>query len=78
MHHHTDRITHTTAFVTLVVEHWLEREGEVWILILSSPLDLVVVFVTESESEMFPTSVQRIKNYHKCIVSHHQNIFNLL
>ena len=26
MHHPTDRIIHTTAFVTLVVEHWLERE----------------------------------------------------
>ena len=26
MHHPTDRITHTTAFVTRVVEHWLERE----------------------------------------------------
>ena len=26
MHHHTERITHTTAFVTPVVEHWLERE----------------------------------------------------
>ena len=26
MHHPTDRITHTTAFVTAVVEHWLERE----------------------------------------------------
>ena len=24
--HRTDRITHTTAFVTPVVEHWLERE----------------------------------------------------
>ena len=23
--HHIDRITHTTAFVTPVVEHWLER-----------------------------------------------------
>ena len=28
MHHPTDRITHTTAFVTPVVEHWLEREVE--------------------------------------------------
>ena len=28
MHHPTDRITHTTAFVTPVVEHWLEREIE--------------------------------------------------
>ena len=28
MHHPTDRMTHTTAFVTPVVEHWLEREIE--------------------------------------------------
>ena len=26
MHHPTDRIAHTTAFFTIVVEHWLERE----------------------------------------------------
>ena len=26
MHHPTDRIAHTTGFVTPVVEHWLERE----------------------------------------------------
>ena len=26
MHHPTDRITHTTAFVTPIVEHWLVRE----------------------------------------------------
>ena len=26
MHHPTDRIAHTTAFVTPVVEHWLEGE----------------------------------------------------
>ena len=30
MHHPTDRITHTTAFVTPVVEHWLERELHDW------------------------------------------------
>ena len=29
MHHPTDRITDTTAFVTPVVEHWLEQE-RVW------------------------------------------------
>ena len=28
MHHHTDRIAHTAAFVTPVVEYWLEREQE--------------------------------------------------
>ena len=30
MHHPTDRIAHTTAFVTSVVEHWLEREIAQW------------------------------------------------
>ena len=30
MHHPTDRITHTTAFVTPLVEHWLEREIAQW------------------------------------------------
>ena len=27
----TDRITHTTAFVTPVVEHWMEREIAQWV-----------------------------------------------
>ena len=31
MHHPTDRIIHTTAFVTPVVEHWLEREIAQWV-----------------------------------------------
>ena len=31
MHHPIDRITHTTAFVTQVVEHWLEREIAQWV-----------------------------------------------
>ena len=31
MHHHTDRIAHTTAFVIPVVEHWLEREIAQWV-----------------------------------------------
>ena len=31
MHHPTDRIAHTTAFVTPVVEHWLEREIAEWV-----------------------------------------------
>ena len=29
--HAPDRITHTTAFVTPVVEHWLEREMAQWV-----------------------------------------------
>ena len=31
MHHPTDRIIHTTAFVTPVVEHWPEREIAQWV-----------------------------------------------
>ena len=31
MHHPTDRLTHTTPFVTPVVEHWLEREIAQWV-----------------------------------------------
>ena len=31
MHHPTDRIVHTTTFVTPVVEHWLEREIAQWV-----------------------------------------------
>ena len=31
MHHPTNRITHTMAFVTPVVEHWLEREIAQWV-----------------------------------------------
>ena len=31
MHHPTDRIIHTMAFVTPVVEHWLEREIAQWV-----------------------------------------------
>ena len=31
MHHPTDRMTHTTVFVTPVVEHWLEREIAQWV-----------------------------------------------
>ena len=33
MHHPTDRITHTTDFVTLVMEHWLEREIYMYVCI---------------------------------------------
>ena len=31
MHPPTDRMTHTTAFVTPVVDHWLEREIAQWV-----------------------------------------------
>ena len=39
MHHPTDRITHTTAFVTPVVEHLLEREIAQWVHPMSDRSD---------------------------------------
>ena len=39
MRHPTDRIAHTTAFVTPVVEHWLEREIIQWVRPTKDPSD---------------------------------------
>ena len=36
MHHPTDRIIHTTAFVTPVVEHWLERVTAIVLVVVNS------------------------------------------
>ena len=47
MHHPSDRITHTTAFVTPVVEHWLERATAQWLLEdVVSVLDLTCSLIT--------------------------------
>ena len=39
MQHPTDRIANTTAFVTLVVEHWLEREIAQWVHLMKDRSD---------------------------------------
>ena len=39
MHHPTDRIAHTTTFVTPVMEHWLEREIAQWVLSMKDRSD---------------------------------------
>ena len=39
MHYPTDRIAHTTAFITPLVEHWLEREIAQWILTMKDRSD---------------------------------------
>ena len=31
MHHLTDRTAHITAFVTPIMEHWLERDIAQWV-----------------------------------------------
>ena len=50
MYHPTDRITHTTAFVTPVVEHWLEREIAQWVYPMKE----------RSTSELRPAPVYKI------------------
>ena len=48
MHHPIDRVIHTTAFVTPVVEHWLERvvyiEVEVMIYVFGLRHDFAKMF----------------------------------
>ena len=45
MHHRTYRITHTTAFVTPVVEHWLEREIAQWVHPMKSTFEVQIGFL---------------------------------
>ena len=45
MHHPTDRIAHTTAFVTPVVEHWVEQETVQWIFKLRLEIKSKVISV---------------------------------
>ena len=46
MHHPKDTIAHTTTFVTLVEEHWLEPEIAQWVI-----ADGDAVFTAEEENE---------------------------
>ena len=51
MHHPTDRIAHTTAFVKPVVEHWLEREIAQWVHPMKDRSDDPSHHVRERERE---------------------------
>ena len=51
----TDRITHTTAFVTPVVEHWLEREISQWVHPMKDRSDDPSHMSECSTSELCPT-----------------------
>ena len=55
MHHPTDRITHTTAFVPPVVEHWLERETAQWDIV-SKPC---IYFMMGQSTISRPTCVKK-------------------
>ena len=61
MHHPTDRITHTTAFVTPVMEHWLEREIAQWVHPMKDRSD----DPTHHERTLLPQSYVSLTNtYH--------------
>ena len=53
MHHPTYRITHTTAFVTPVVEHWLERENIPTSGVLKTTYVVLHIVTRERERELF-------------------------
>ena len=58
MHHPTDRITHTTAFFSPVVEHWLEREIAQWVHPMKDRSDDPSHHERTSTSQLHPTPQQ--------------------
>ena len=59
MPHPTDRIAHTTAFVTLVVEHWLERELGQWV----HPMRIIEVYMTGGISKKLELITLQVTEY---------------
>ena len=68
MHHPTDRITHTTAFVIPVVEHWLEREIAQWVHPMKDRSD------DPSHSELCPAPL--VVNIHRLRYYGHNDMFS--
>ena len=57
-----DRIAHTTAFVTPVVEHWLEREIAQWVHHMKDRSD------DPSHNERTPLPRKREREREKCFI----------
>ena len=70
MHHPTDRIAHTTVFVTPVVEHWLEREIAQWVHYMKDRSD----DPSHHERMLLPRADWKKINYINIIV----NIFEII
>ena len=60
MHHPRDRIAHTTAFVTPVVEHWLDREIAQWVHSVKDRSDDPTCLVLGSYIELGLDPSQRV------------------
>ena len=65
MHHPTDRITHTTAFVIPVVEHWLEREIAQWVHPMKDDPTTHRTMSEHSTSELRPAPILDKDNFIK-------------
>ena len=62
MHHPTDRITHTTAFVTPVVDHWLKQEIAQWVHPMKDQSD----DPSHHERTLLPQSYISLPYMYKC------------
>ena len=58
MHHPTDRIAHTMAFVTPVVEHWLERE--IALYLQTAMINFCLVCSSSTQSRGFLCGLQAL------------------
>ena len=63
MNHPTDRITHTTTFVTPVVENWLEREIAQWVQHEGSMGHDQVNYITVGRGIMYDSNNNNNNNY---------------
>ena len=76
MHDPTDRIAHTTAFITPVVEHWLEREIAQWV----HPMMFVLVVSRLLLNLFYETSTCKcytvfcLKQYSSNTINHETNM----
>ena len=62
MHHATDRITHTMAFATTVVEHWLVRDIAQWVLHEGSIGQPIVVTTITTQQQHTHIQTKHPKN----------------
>ena len=78
MHHPTDRIAHTTAFVTPVVEHWLEREIAQWVHPMKDrsddPSHHERTLLPRSYISLWNASFESIELTRQCVVSEYRII----
>ena len=71
MHHPTDRIIHTTAFVKPVVEHWLEREIAQWVHhegLIRRSIALTTELRLATQWKVVPLALFRYHQVSECIL----------